>query len=180
MSSLMGASFYATMRGDQGKRGAGLFIPAWHQTRDECDLLLIGLVPQTRLEVWTSARWLSPYDPAFQEILGSDDMDAAVLDRHEWDEEKKQLRLARRSRRKHHGHGHARSHSAEAILPSIVVTEHRERDLNSNPSNDSLASGGSSERNAPSRQPSVRFVRSLRKTRSHRDLRREASLRTAN
>lgn len=176
----MGASFYAAMRGDQGKRGVGLFIPAWHQTRDECDLLVLGLVPQTRLEVWTSARWLSPHDPAFQEILGSEDLDMAVFDRHEWDEEKKQLRLARHSSRRkhHHGHGHARSQSADATTPSIVVTEHGDRDLNSHPSNDSLASGGSARRSVPSRQPSVRFVRSLRKTRSHRDLRKEASLRT--
>lgn len=143
----------------KGRRGVGLTIsPAWHQTRDKCELLLTGIIPQTRLEVWNSTRWLCPLDPAFQEILGSTDIDAAV---NQWEavREKARARLHRRSgSRIQSGDMTSGASSRERPQSEVTVLE-KDHDV---------------QTPIPSRHPSVRFTRSLRKAESRRNLRGEA------
>jgi len=145
-----------------GRRGVGLTIsPAWHQTREKCELLLTGIIPQTRLQVWNSTRWLCPFDPAFQDILGSKDVDAAVI----------QLETARKKvpSRVHSGSDRQRQ-SGGNVSSGIIRRARSQSDVITLGKHDDIQTRTPSS----SRQASVRFSRSLRKAESRRNLRDEA------
>lgn len=144
----------------QAKRGKGIFVPAYHQTRNETDLLLTGLIPRTRLEVWHDIRWLCPIDPAFQEIMGSrEELDVAVFRRHEKDAYRKRRIQAWKKKK---ALKEAGAHPGGDVPPTATAAgaHHESQDEDESVHSKSIV-----------HQRSVHFVPRLRRVKTQGDLR---------